>query len=155
MLNYLLKEITMKNRILILCTLLFCLIIGCSKDDSSGDTTGIGGIGGDGGGGGTGNVTITVGRAQDDQGTIWFGFNPSVSVKVTSAVITQAQLGINQSVNNPNPNEEYAPLAQNSFYTFYQVPQEAQTGQKWTFRFTGTIVQGGQAFDKTVSFTYP
>jgi hypothetical protein len=142
----------MKKTILLLFSLLLFLIVGCSSDDSGTDS-GIGGIGG--GGGGTGNVTIAVGVAQDDQGALWFGFNPSVTIKIASAVVTQAQLGINQTVSNPNPNEEYAPVAQNSFYTFYQVPQQAQSGQQWTFRFTGTIVQGGQAFDKTVNFTYP
>jgi hypothetical protein len=133
--------------------LLLLFYSGC-KSDSGGTGTDPFGGGGN-GGGGTGNVTITVGVAQDDNNVLWFGFNPSVNVKIASAVITQAQLGINQTVNNPNPNEEYAPIAQNSFYTFYQVPQQAQTGQQWTFRFTGTIVQGGQAFDKTVNLTYP
>jgi len=138
----------MKKFVLFLFPFLFLLIAGCSKDDS-----GDGGLGIGGGGGGGGNVNITVGIAQDNQGTLWFGFNPSVSVKVASAVITQAQLGVNETINNPNPNDEYAPLAQNTFYSFYEVPQQAQTGQQWSFRFQGTIVQGGQAFDKTVNFT--
>ncbi len=134
----------MKKILVVFLSLLFVLVNGCDNEGGTG-TDPFGG----GGGTGTGNVTITV-DIGTFEGNNWFGFSPNVQIKLNSAVATQAQLGINETVNNPNPNQIFNA---NEMIAFYQVPQQAQVGQQWSFRFQGTLAQGGQAFDVTVNYT--
>jgi len=135
----------MKKLVLTFVPIIFFLIGGCSNDSGSGTTDPFGG----GGGGGTGNVTIQV-DIGEFEGANWFAFNAGSNIKLNTAIITQAQLGINETINNPEPEKEFNA---GEWYAFYQLPQGAAVGQQWTFRFQGTIVQGGQAFDKTVNYS--
>ncbi len=139
--------------LLTMCTIFF---FGCSND--SGNPTGVGGVGGTGGdtGGGnnTGNVNLEVGLAQDNQGNIFFGVNPDVAVTITSIVVTQADQGINETVTNPDPAQQFEPVQAGNYYTFYGVQQQQlQTGQKWSFKFSGKIVEGNETYSKTVNYT--
>jgi hypothetical protein len=103
--------------------------------------------------GGGGSVAFQIAIIQDNQGTNLFGANPSVAVKITTVIVTQAQIPVNQNIANPTPDEIIQPLANGQYYGIVEVPQEAQTGQQWTFRFQGTLAQGGQAFDVTTNYT--
>ncbi len=142
--------------ILVLLTMCTISFFGCSND--SGNPTGVGGVGGSGGdtGGGnnTGNVTLDIGLAQDNQGSIFFGVNPDVAITITTIVVTQAAQGINETITNPDPAQQFEPVQSGNYYTFYEPQQQQlQTGQQWTFKFTGTIVQGGANYSKTVNYT--
>jgi hypothetical protein len=131
------------------------MITGCSNNGGGTGTTdpfGIGSIGNN-GGDGTGNVTFQVALVQDNQGTLEFGFNMDVSVKLTSVVVTEADLNINDTVDNPNPDQTIDPAETGSYYAFYQPQQQLQTGQKWSFKFSGTIADGGAAYTQTVNYT--
>ncbi len=138
--------------LLSMCTIFF---FGCSND--SGNPTGVGGVGGTGGdtGGGnnTGNVNIEVGVAQDNQGNILFGFNPGAAITIATIVVSQADQGINETINNPDPTQQFEPVQAGNYYSFYQPQQQLQTGQQWSFKFTGTIVQGGANYTKTINYT--
>jgi len=135
----------MKKIIIALLPLLFLLVNGCNSNDTATGTNPFGG----GGCGGTGNVTIQIAIGQDDQGANVFAFNPSVAVKLTSALVVQAQLGINETVNNPNPDQVFNAGEYIGFYSANQ----AQVGQQWSFTFSGTLAQGGQAFTVPVNYT--
>ena len=149
----------MKRLIIFALLPLFLFIItGCSNNGGGSGTTdpfGIGNTGGgnNGGGNNNGNVTIEVGLAQDNQGTLWFGFNPNVAITITSVVVSQADLGVNETITNPNPTQQFEPVQAGNYYTFYQPQQQLQAGQQWSFQFSGTIVQGGNTYNKTVNYT--
>jgi hypothetical protein len=125
---------------------LFLLAILFFSCEEKGDGNNILGPGG-------GNVSFQVAVIQDQQGTNFFGANPSVSVKVTTITITQADIQFNDTFTNPDPNEAVEPLQNGQYYGFYEIPQQAQTGQEWLFRFKGTLTQGGQSFDVTSKLT--
>ena len=103
----------MKKIIIALLPLLFLLVNGCNSNDTATGTNPFGG------GGGTGNVTIQIAIGQDDQGANVFAFNPSVAIKLTSALVVQAQLGINETVNNPNPDQVFNA---GEYIGFYSAP---------------------------------
>lgn len=127
----------------------FLLFISVSLFNCTENNDGSGGIFGPGGG----NVTFKVSIIQDDQGNNIFGANPSVQVKVTTILISQADIPVNQTFTNPSPDDVIDPLQDGQFYGFLEVPQEAQVGQQWSFKFQGTLAQGGQAFEVTTNYT--
>ncbi|RPI73369.1 MAG: hypothetical protein EHM47_06240 [Ignavibacteriales bacterium] len=119
--------------------------LSCGENkDGSGDLLGTGG---------GGNVTFQISIVQDDRGNNLFGANPSAAVKITTILVNQAQIPVNETVTNPTPDEVIQPLEGGQYYGFFEVPQGAQTGQQWSFRFQGTLAQGGQAFNVTTNYT--
>jgi len=140
----------MKKLTLIFITILLFMIIGCSSDDSSGDTTGIGGIGGTGGTGGTGNVTIQVQGQAGNDGNYYFYINPSVAITLTSVIVTLAGSG-SETIDMQNTQFQ----ANNSKACVYYPQNYGTSGSKWTFEFKGTLTSGGEAFDVTTTYTIP
>lgn len=151
----------MKKLALSLFSLMFLVLIGCSSDmpTQSGNNnpfggglgTGGNGGGGFGGGGQTGSVTYTVELSQDQQG-YFFVCKPSVDVKVSTIQVTQQQSNINETLNNPNPDQI---VKAGQFITINIGAELLQSGQQWRFVFTGTLANGGQTYSATATCTIP
>lgn len=117
----------------------------CNNDSSSGS----GGIG-PGGGGGTGSVTFTM-QGQGDPTSYNFYFKPSVDVKVSKIIAKLAAQNFTDTVVNNAPNYVFS---KDSSYTWYNYTG-VQTGQAWSFTFTGNINSGGSAYTSSANFNVP
>lgn len=134
----------MKLIYLVLIAFLLSLAYGCS--DSG---TGSGGIG-PGGGTGSGSITFQM-SGQGDINSYTFGFKPSVDTKLSKLIASVPALGFSDTLTNNNANYVF------SKDTTYALDpyQGVQTGQQWTFTFTGNIVSNNQAYTVTSNFTVP
>lgn len=125
--------------------------IGCSDSESDGGITDPFGGGNNNTGGGT--VTIKITSRPDQQGGTIFSASPSTSVKVSK---------VTASV----PAEQYSETFQfdgttvvnaNVVEDFLQYPTGSgvASGQKWTFKFEGTLANNNQAYTATSNYTTP
>jgi hypothetical protein len=134
----------MKALYLVLTVLLLTIAYGCSSDSS----TGSGGIGGGPTGGGAITFTIT---GQGDPNSYNFGFKPSVDTKLTKLIASVPSLQFFDTLTNNNTNYVF------SKDTTYALDpyQGVQTGQQWTFTFTGTIVSSNTGYTVSTNYTVP
>ena len=134
----------MKAFYLALTVLLLTIAYGCGSDSS----TGSGGIGGGPTGGGSITFQIT---GQGDPNSYTFGVKPSVDTKLTRVIASVPALQFSDTINNANANYVF------SKDTTYALDpyQGVQTGQQWTFTFTGTTVSNNAGYTVTTNFTVP
>jgi hypothetical protein len=136
----------MKKILITFLPLLFIFVSGCSNDSGGGSNPfGTGGTTG-----GTGNVTIQVQGQADGQGNYIFYINPSVAINLTSVT---ASVPAQQYEETIDINEQFqAGTLQGCIQYDANV---IQSGMQFTFRFVGTITNGGQNFDVTTNYTIP
>ncbi|MBV6479352.1 MAG: hypothetical protein HGGPFJEG_02123 [Ignavibacteria bacterium] len=134
----------MKHFILLLAFTVVLSLSGCGSDSSGGS----GGIGGGGGGGGAA-ISYTV-RGQGDVNSYTFFVKPSVDTKITKVVASVPALQFADTI-NVDPNQTF------TGGTEYQLDPYSgvQTGQAWTFSFTGNLVSNNQAYTVTTNYTIP
>ncbi len=137
----------MKQFIYLIFTLaLLITFYGCSNNDNvTNNPQGLGGLGG-----GTGNVTIQVQGQADGQGNYIFYINPSVAINLTNVT---ASVPAQQYEETIAINEQYQAGTLQSCIQYAE--NVIQTGMQFTFRFVGTITNGGQNFDVTTNYTIP
>ncbi|MCB0730204.1 MAG: hypothetical protein KDC88_04145 [Ignavibacteriae bacterium] len=98
--------------------------------------------------GGTSNVTIEINSQPGNDGSVQFLFKPSVDIKITKVNVemggaTDELTGDNTTVYNGN---NWHVLAG---YT------GVESGQDWSFTFTGTIVSNNQSYSVTSKYKVP
>lgn len=118
----------------------------CSDDSSNG--------GGIGPGGGGGNISFAI-TGQVDPGNpanYIFAFQPSVDTKLSKLVVGLPAQPFSDTINNTNnPNYIFSKDTAYSLDPYTGI----QTGQAWTFAFTGNIVSDNTAYTTTSNFTIP
>jgi hypothetical protein len=124
-------------------TLLAALLFvwGCNNDDSGTNPFGPGG---------NGNVTFTM-QGQGTQTSYEFYFQPSVNVKLSRILASLPAQSYTDTVPNNNPNYIFS---KDTAYTWYPYTG-VNTGQQWTFTFTGTIASDNAAFTVSSNFNVP
>jgi hypothetical protein len=122
--------------------LLLSFAYGCS-DDSAGS-------GGIGGGPTGGSITFTI-TGQGDPNSYTFGIKPSVDTKLTRIIASVPAVPFFDTLTSNNPNYVF------SKDTTYALDpyQGVQTGQQWTFTFTGTTVSNNSGYTVSTNFTVP
>lgn len=133
----------MKHLILFVVFAAFISYSGCGSDNSSGGSGGIGG------GGGSSAISYTV-RGQGDINSYTFFVKPSVDTKITKVVASVPAIAFSDTI-NVDPNQTYTGGTEYSLDPY----QGVQTGQAWTFSFTGTVVSNNQAYTVTTNYTVP
>ena len=133
----------MKALYFALTVLLLSIAYGCGDDSS----TGSGGIGG----GPTGGAITFQITGQGDPNSYTFGIKPSVDTKLTKIIASVPALQFFDTLTSNNPNYVF------SKDTTYALDpyQGVQTGQQWTFTFTGTIVSNNSGYTVSTNFTVP
>lgn len=136
----------MKIILTILVVFISVYITGCNN---SGDVTDPNGLGGPGGpGGNTVNFTMQgSGNAQ----SFSFTFQPAVDVKLNYLIASLPAQPFTDSVPNPDPNFVFTSTQAHTWHPYSGI----QSGQQWTFKFSGTTTSNNQAFTSTVNFTIP
>lgn len=116
------------------------------------DSSGSGGLGPNGGGGGN-TVTFTMTGAVDPNNSqnYNFGFKPSVDVKLTTLIASLAAQGFADTIQNGNPTYNFSKDTTYLFGPYTGI----QTGQAWSFKFTGTVTSSNTAYTSTSNFTVP
>jgi hypothetical protein len=132
----------MKSLYLAMVILLLSFAYGCS-DDSAGS-------GGIGGGPTGGSITFTI-TGQGDPNSYTFGIKPSVDTKLTRIIASVPAVPFFDTLTSNNPNYVF------SKDTTYALDpyQGVQTGQQWTFTFTGTTVSNNSGYTVSTNFTVP
>ena len=136
----------MRRIIIYLLPILIATLASCSNDTVGGGVTDPFG----GGGGGQGAVNFIIGSTNGQQGGIIFTAVPSVDVKITQVTVAL-------------PAQQFTDVLQGDGTTVFGANQTAQLeeyvgvekGQQWTFKFEGTLSNGGQVFNVTSNYTIP
>ena len=132
----------MKKLIFFTIGLLFLFLIGCNKNDSGdGNPVGLGTNSGN------ENVTFQVNIVQDQQGTLYFHFKPSVNVKI---IKVDAQL--NNQTYSVSGDVNTTITATEGFSVEVSNPE---TGDDWIFTITGKIAGNNQDFTSVVKYSVP
>ncbi len=134
----------MKVLYLVLTVLLLTIAYGCSSDSGSNS----GGIGGGPTGGGAITFQIT---GQGDPNSYTFGLKPSVDTKLTRIIASVPALQFFDTLNNTNTNYVFSKDTTYALDPYTGV----QTGQQWTFTFTGTTVSNNAGYTVSTNFTIP
>lgn len=131
----------MKKALLLTIFSALVFVWGC-KDDSGGTNPF--------GPGGSGTVTFTM-QGQGTQTAYSFYFQPSVNVKVTRILASLPAQNYTDTI--PNSNASYV-FSKDSAYTWYTY-SGVNSGQQWSFTFTGTIASDNSAYTASSNFTVP
>jgi hypothetical protein len=137
----------MKRLFFYLISIVLIVSTGCN-DDSGGST--ITDPFGGGGTGGQGSASFTISTTNGQQGGIIFTATPSVDVKITQVTVSL-------------PAQQFTDVLQGDGTTVFSANQAAlleeyvgvERGQQWTFKFEGTLANGGQTFSVTSNYTIP
>ena len=140
----------MKKMMIYLIPLLITIFAACSDNTSGVTNPGTGGTGGIGGTGGNtnGNVNFTIGSTQGDNGGILFYATPSAAVKITKVTISL-------------PSQQFNDVLTDDGTTVYNANEVVglqeytgvDSGQRWTFKFEGSLANYNQAFTVTSNYT--
>ncbi len=127
-----------------------CLLIiglwGCKKSESGSTGTIVGP------GGSLSNVKMVVTHQAGAQTTI-FSFKSDTDVLVNKATIVVTSQNINESFNNPNPDDQ---LDKETWYDFVEYDnQYVISGEKWKFTFEGKTVGSKTDFTCVCEYTIP
>jgi hypothetical protein len=135
----------MKKILSLTILLLISLNIGCNDDSGGTVTDPFGG----GSNTGTGNVTFTISAMQGQQGIVFIA-TPNASVKLTKVTVSL-------------PAQQFTDVLTDDGTTVFNANEPVQleeytgvsSGQQWTFKFEGSLANGGQAFNVTSNYTIP
>ncbi len=132
----------MKKTLLLTAITALLFVWGCKDDGTGTDPFGPGGTGGD--------VTFTM-TGQGNSTSYYFYFKPSVDVKITRLLASLPAQNYTDTATNNNVNYIFS---KDTAYTWYEYTG-INSGQIWTFTFTGTIASNNTAYTASSNFTVP
>ena len=126
-------------------SLLFFILSMIFNSGCGSDSTGTGGIGP----GGNAAISYTV-RGQGDVNSYEFFIKPSVDTKISQVIASVPAFAFADTI-AVDPNQTFTGGTEYSLDPYSGV----QSGQAWTFTFTGTIVSNNQAYTVSANYNIP
>jgi len=132
----------MKKTLLLTAIAALLFVWGCKDDGTGTNPFDPGGTGGD--------VTFTM-TGQGNANEYYFYFKPSVDVKITRLLASLPAQNYTDTATNNNVNYIFS---KDTAYTWYNYTG-INSGQQWTFTFTGSTASNNTAYTVSSNFTVP
>lgn len=126
----------MKHIIVFLLAAALLCIGGCKKDDPASAAA---------------NVSFAISSQPGASGGVMFIAKPSIDVKLTAVVGQLPAQNFRENIPIQNSNQVFSSANWYELREFTGVT----SGQQWTFSFTGTVANGGAAYNVNSSYTVP